>query len=96
MPISRPGARIPPGKQLLPWWRNFNDKDDVLGMPLAASSSGYRALADSGELTDTWIDVGNIAEFWNPASHNAYWTDRHFYRPVAAMLRKALEIGPVP
>lgn len=94
-PISYPGTGIPTPKRLHPWWVNMNDKDDALGMPLAGTSPGYQALEDSGQLDDRWIDSGGVLEFWNPASHNGYWTDRHFYRPAASILRKAMEIGPV-
>lgn len=94
-PINFPGTNIPGSKRLQPWWLNMNDKDDALGMPLAGTSPGYQALATSGQLEDRWIDAGGALEFWNPASHNGYWTDRHFYRPAAAILRKAMEIGPV-
>lgn len=94
-PISFPGQNIPDAKRPKPWWLNLNDKDDALGMPLAGISQGYRDLADGGQLDDRWIDTGNIFEFWNPASHNGYWTDRHFYRPVAALMRKVMDIGPV-
>lgn len=94
-PISYPGMQLPDKKRIMPWWLNFNDKDDALGMPLAGTSQGYQQLENSGQLEDRWIDSGGLFEFWNPASHNGYWTDRHFYRPVAALLRKAMEIGPV-
>lgn len=94
-PIRYPGTSVPAARRLRPWWLNMNDKDDALGMPLAGTSPGYQALADAGELDDRWIDVGHPAAFWNPASHNGYWTDRHFYNPVATMMRKAMEIGPV-
>lgn len=94
-PIAFPGTSIPASKRLAPWWLNLNDKDDVLGMPLANTSDGYRDLARNGELVDRWIDGGNILWSWNPLSHKGYWKDRHFYRPVAAMMRQAMQIGPV-
>ncbi|GAB5438463.1 hypothetical protein [Falsiruegeria mediterranea] len=94
-PIKYPGTNIPQSKRLHPWWVNMNDKDDALGMPLAGTSPGYQALVASGHLDDRWIDSGGALEFWNPASHNGYWTDRHFYRPTATILRNAMGIGPV-
>ena len=94
-PIQFPGTKISAGKRLKPWWSNYNDKDDALGMPLAGLSPGYGAMAASGELRDRWINTGGLFQFWNPASHNGYWTDRHFYKPVAGILKKAMEIGPV-
>lgn len=94
-PIGFPGTRIAPARRLHPWWSNFNDKDDALGMPLAGITPGYAALAASGELRDRWINTGGLFQFWNPASHNTYWSDRHFYRPLAGILQKAMDIGPV-
>jgi len=94
-PISYPGALIPATKRFNPWWLNLNDKDDALGMPLADLSAKYKAMETAGELDDRWINVGDPLTFWNPISHARYWDDRHFYKPVAAMLRKALKIGPV-
>ncbi len=95
IPIRFPGTNIAAARRLQPWWSNFNDKDDALGMPLAGLSPGYGALAGQGQLRDRWINTGGLFQFWNPASHNGYWTDRHFYRPVAAILKKAMKIGPV-
>lgn len=94
-PIRRPGVNIPVEKRIDPWWLNYNDKDDALGMPLGNLSDGYRQMRADGELKDWWINVGGPVSFWNPASHNGYWTDRHFYRPVGSFLKKALKIGPV-
>lgn len=94
-PIDFPGTRIAATKRLKPWWWNYNDNDDALGMPLAGLSPGYAALAANGELKDGWINVGNPVQFWNPASHTGYWTDRHFYKPVASILQKAMDIGAV-
>jgi len=94
-PIDFPGTKIAQNKRLKPWWVNYNDKDDALGMPLAGLSPGYSAMAQRKELKDTWVNTGNVFQFWNPASHNGYWTDRHFYRPIASFLKKAMAIGPV-
>lgn len=94
-PIAYPGTAIAKKKRLSPWWLNLNDKDDALGMPLAGTSPGYQAMADSGQLQDRWIDSGNLLQFWNPASHNGYWKDRDVHKRIAGMLTKALKIGPV-
>ncbi|MFD1511437.1 hypothetical protein [Lacimonas salitolerans] len=93
--IRRPGNLIPPDRHLTPWWRNYNDRDDPLGMPLRHSGKGYQALHDAGELRDTWISVGGALTAWNPLSHNAYWADANLQRPVAAMIAEAMRIGPV-
>jgi hypothetical protein len=94
-PIKFPGTNIAADKRLSPWWYNYNDKDDALGMPLAGLSPGYGALADSGGLRDGWVSNGGFFQFWNPASHSQYWTSRNFYRPVGSVLKKAMKIGPV-
>lgn len=93
--IARPGTHIPPGRQLTPWWLSFNDRDDPLGMPLRHAGDGYRALYDSGELREHWINTGNIFTSWNPASHNGYWKDADFQQPVAGMIEAAMRIGPL-
>jgi hypothetical protein len=93
--IDRPGARIPTERQLTPWWLNFNDRDDPLGMPLRAAGKGYGALYDAGELREHWINTGNVFTAWNPASHNGYWKDADFQRPAAQMIEDAMRIGPV-
>ena len=36
---------------------------------------------------------GSIVTGWNPASHNAYWTDRDFYKQAGGMIRQALAIA---
>ena len=93
--IARPGARIPQGRELTPWWLSFNDRDDPLGMPLRFAGDGYKALYEAGELREAWINTGNIFTSWNPASHNGYWKDADFQRPVAEMIENAMQIGPV-
>ncbi len=93
--IDRPGPRIPPERQLQPWWMNFNDRDDPLGMPLAGAGGEYAELHDSGQLFEAWINTGNVFTSWNPASHNGYWKDADFQRPVARMIEDAMQIGPV-
>jgi len=67
----------------------------VLGMPLGPAGDAYQAMIDAEppELEDRWISVGNIATSWNPASHNAYWADRDFYKHAGGMIRKALAIA---
>lgn len=93
LPIDYPGTKIPKDRRLSPWWLNLNDRNDVLGMPLGAAGDGYAEMVANGEIADRWISVGNILTSWNPASHNAYWTDRDFYKQAAWMIRKALAIA---
>lgn len=86
-PIAYPGPGAPP----VPWWRNYYDPDDVLGFPLAPIGPAYQAMADRGELAEARIDVGGLFTSWNPASHDRYWTDRSFVRPVAETMTAILE-----
>jgi hypothetical protein len=84
---------IPKARRLSPWWMNLNDRNDVLGMPLGPAGDGYAEMVTNGEIEDRWIKVGNIVTSLNPLSHNAYWTDRDFYKVAAGMIRGALAIA---
>ena len=86
VPIAYPGSKLPTRLKMKPWWYNYYDRDDVLGFPLHDVSPKYRALATKNQLADVEINAGNILTSWNPLSHNAYWTDEDFYRPVALRL----------
>lgn len=90
-PIKYPGTGLPEDKRVFPWWKNFFDKDDILGYPLAPICEKYRDMIDDGELAEYPIDSGGIFASWNPFSHNGYWKDRDFYRPVASTIRKHLK-----
>jgi hypothetical protein len=54
---------------LEPAWINVYDPDDVIGYPLQALNSAYRAAVTE----DRPVDVGNIFTRWNPLSHVGYW-----------------------
>ena len=86
-PIENPG-RTPTGGA--PWWVNYYDPDDVLAFPLAPIAPAYEAMAARGELSDVRMNAGGILRSWNPLSHDAYWTDKDFVRPVADMLKAYL------
>ena len=58
----------------------------MLGFPLRDVSPRYAAMANDNRLADVEINAGSILTSWNPLSHNAYWTDEDFYRPVALRL----------
>lgn len=90
VPIAYPGTDIPPDRRLKPWWRNYYDKDDVLGYPLRHISDKYMALHTSGEMKDYAIDTGWFPIDWTVLSHNAYWRDPDIYRPVTDMLKRAM------
>ncbi|KPQ13658.1 MAG: hypothetical protein HLUCCO18_17235 [Rhodobacteraceae bacterium HLUCCO18] len=92
-PIDYPGTAIPKERRLAPWWLNLNDRNDVLGMPLGPAGDAYAEMVANGEIADRWISVGSIVTGWNPASHNAYWTDRDFCKQAGGMIRQALAIA---
>ena len=85
-PIAYPGPEPTPQ----PWWLNYYDPDDVLAFPLAPIGPAYEAMAARGELRDVRMNAGGVLRSWNPLSHDAYWTDKDFVRPVAEMLRELL------
>ena len=85
-PIAYPGSKLPTRLKMKPWWYNYFDRDDVLGFPLRDVSPRYAAMANDNRLADVEINAGSILTSWNPLSHNAYWTDEDFYRPVALKL----------
>ena len=67
-------------------WTNYYDPDDVLGYPLKPLSAEYRATVSR----DIPINVGGLFSSWNPLSHNGYWTDNDFTKPVAKFLSSLL------
>ena len=66
-----------------PWWRNYYDRDDALGYPLASLGGDYSHMAAKGALSDHAINAGNLLTRWNTLSHNGYWTSRALAEPVA-------------
>ncbi len=90
IPISYPGVNLPKEQQQSPWWLNFYDKDDILGFPLKDIGPNYEKLVTRKELKETSINAGNVFSFWNPLSHNGYWKDDDFYRPVAKFMKRFL------
>lgn len=74
--------RLPAGAK----WLNYYDPDDVLGYPLKPVGPGYRDTVSR----DIAINVGGLFSSWNPLSHNGYWTDNDFTKPVARFISKLL------
>lgn len=85
LPIVFPPPTLEPALHALAKWRNFYDPDDVLGFPLAPLSAEYAATVE-----DHIVQVGGLLDGWNPAAHNAYWTDNDVTRPVADAIRAIL------
>jgi len=57
--------------RLKPAWINVYDPDDVIGYPLQALNSAYRAAVTE----DRPVDVGSLLTRWNPLSHVGYWNN---------------------
>jgi len=64
-------------------WLNYYDKDDVLGWPLKPLSPSYDLVVDE----DIEIDSGNIWQSWNPQTHDGYWTDEEFIKPLSQVIQ---------
>ncbi len=88
-PIQYPGKRVEMRGVGRPWWLNFNDRDDFLGMPLAPSSPHYQAMADRGELQESWINTRPWVTGMTPLSHNLFWKDRNFHQMLAPLMKAA-------
>jgi len=71
-------------------WLNFYDPDDILGYPLKPLSPEY----DDAVNADLSINVGGLFNSWNPLSHNKYWTDNSFTKPVATMIHELVKALP--
>lgn len=69
-------------------WMNYFDPDDVLGYPLKEINAAYAATVSE----DVALNVGNLLESWNPASHTAYWEDSAFLDRVAAQVVSLYEV----
>jgi hypothetical protein len=70
-------------------WKNYYDRDDILGWPLQPLSNEYSQLVE-----DIEIDAGNFTSSWTPFSHNQYWTDSDFTKPLIQEIRTLLEENP--
>jgi pimeloyl-ACP methyl ester carboxylesterase len=87
VPIVFPPPTLEPALKGVARWRNFYDPDDVLGYPLAPLSPEYAATVE-----DHKVRVGNLLTGWNPAAHNAYWTDNDITHPIADAISALLEV----
>jgi len=85
-PIHFPGDTLTPAQKSKAKWLNFYDPDDVLGYPLKAINQRYNRVVSE----DNAINVGGILSSWNPMSHQEYWTDNDFTKPVTRFLQSWL------
>jgi hypothetical protein len=86
-PIAFPGVSLPKAQQLRPWWRNYFDKNDPLGFPIAPSGGGYLAMKNSGALLDEEINVGGFFSSMTALSHVGYWADKDIAQRMVNLLR---------
>jgi hypothetical protein len=63
-------------------WKNYYDRDDVLGWPLQPLSFEYSQMVE-----DIEIDSGNFFSSMTPFSHTHYWTDSDFYKPLIETIK---------
>lgn len=100
VPIELPGPVTHPTLRKVARWLNFLDRDDVVAWPLKPLYARHLdALSPAQQETvsrieDREIDVGGPITRWNPASHEAYWTDDDFILPVADYLDTLLRRWP--
>lgn len=83
-PIRFPGKALTEQQKAKAKWLNFYDPDDILGYPLKPINDEYKQAVSR----DIAINVGGILAAWNPASHNGYWTDNDFTKPVAKYIQQ--------
>jgi hypothetical protein len=95
-PVRFPGALARHHPSLEPAWINVYDPDDVIGYPLRALNSSYRAAVTE----DRPVDVGSLFTRWNPLSHVGYWNNGRVADAIAESLAEvwlrssALEVVP--
>ena len=80
--IAFPAKGLPSAVAAAARWFNFYDPDDVLGYPLKPLSDSYRNAVDK----DIAVNVGGLLTSWNPISHDEYWEDDDFTKPVAKLV----------
>ena len=66
-------------------WKNYYDRDDILGWPLKPLSSEYEQLVE-----DVEIDSGTVLTGFTPFSHLNYWSDPDFHKPLMKAIRSLL------
>lgn len=86
--IKFPNEKLDENLKKAAKWLNFYDPDDALGYPLRGLSSSYEKAVKK----DIRINVGDILTQWNLASHQRYWTDNDFTKPVSKFLCDILSV----
>jgi|SRR4051812_28171819 hypothetical protein len=63
-------------------WINFYDADDAIGYPLRKLNTAYGKVVSE----DREVNVGNLLQRWNPASHVGYWKSKDVLNPISQKL----------
>lgn len=71
-------------------WKNYYDKDDVLGWPLENLSDEYGSIVKDYPINAGDGPFGWIGKSWNPMSHTQYWEDNDVMVPLIEDLKKFL------
>lgn len=67
-------------------WYNYYDEDDPLGWPLKPLSKSYTKSV----YRDKHINAGGLIQSWNPLSHEQYWEDGDFIKPLVSKIDSLL------
>lgn len=89
--IKDPGRALASHLHQKTWWKNYYDRDDVLGYPLAQTGKGYAKLESSKQLEDKAIDAGWFVASSTIFSHSMYWGDVDLVEPVTALMKKLVK-----
>jgi hypothetical protein len=66
-------------------WKNFYDRDDVLGWPLKPLCASYEAAVHADiEVNAGGSLLGDLTHGWNALSHTRYWDDGEVLESLAA------------
>lgn len=91
VPIDYPGTALPEDDQIVTWWQNFYDKQDILAYPMGPAAPGYAKMVTDRYLRDVPIHLGApVKEGWDPLSHGSYWDDAELIQPVVHYIDKML------
>ncbi|WP_342075946.1 hypothetical protein [Yoonia sp. SS1-5] len=90
-PIGYPGEDLPEERQIVTWWQNFYDKQDILAYPIGPVAPSYAKMVSDRHLRDVPINLGVPAKSgWDPLSHGRYWEDAELIAPVVHYLSKMM------
>lgn len=92
VPIAYPGADLPEDVQIMTWWQNFYDKQDILAYPMGPVAPCYGQMVSERALRDVPIHLGRpVAQGWDPLSHGSYWDDAELIAPVVHYINKMMD-----